>query len=162
MLDQFGEPEHVFGPNLRFRVVAAICAISIVGAGVFFFLLGAAGNRLLLADWVSGKLAVPMVTVGTVVLIGTRLVPLNWIFVCPKGVIRTRDAAWDGISWTDVDRFEDTTGTYKAVTTRQYRLLLKGGGEWGFLADYISEYDSLIQALQQKVGCAHGARPSPG
>jgi len=157
LLARFGDPEHVFGPNVRFRVVAALCGVVLVVMGVLFFLLGleVVGAKLPLSDWVSGKLAIPLVAFGAIVLIGTRLVPLNWVFVCPEGLIRTRGAAWDSISWAEVDRFEDTTLTHKhgnvAVTTRQCRIVLKGGAEWGFLADYIAEYGRLPEVLRRKV-----------
>src|SRR5437016_6305015 len=85
LLARFGEPEHVFGPNVRFRILAAVCGIILLVMGVLFFLmgLGAGGARLPLADWVSGRLAIPLVVLGAVVLLGPRLVPLNWVFVCP-------------------------------------------------------------------------------
>ena len=153
LLNAFGEPEQVFGPNLRFRVIAAVCGGVLVAMGVFFFLLGmgAAGAGLPLSDWVSGKLTAPLVGFGVILLIGTRLVPLSGVFVCPRGLIRTRGDAWDGIHWAEVDRFEDATLTHKAVTTRQCRLVLKNGAEWGFLADHIAEYGKLTEVLRRKV-----------
>jgi hypothetical protein len=153
LTSRFGAPELVFGPNLRFRVVAAVCGLICVVMGAVLFLMGrgAGGARLPLADWVSGKLVIPLVIVGVVVLLGTRLVPLNWVFVCPGGVVRTRGAAWDGIGWDEVERFEDATLGHEGIAIRQCRLVLAGGGEWGFLSDYIADYPRLVEALARKV-----------
>jgi hypothetical protein len=41
--------------------------------------------------------------------------------------------------------------THKAVAIRQCRIVLKGGTEWGFLADYIAEYGRLTEVLRRKV-----------
>jgi hypothetical protein len=131
--------------------------------GVFFFLLGlgAGGARLPLADWVSARLAVPLVVLGVVVLLGTRLVPLKWVFVCPRGLVRTRGDAWDGLEWAEAMRFEDASLTHKGVTTRQCRIITKDGKEWGFLDDYIAGYGRLTEILRQRVGEA-GVRESEG
>jgi hypothetical protein len=154
LLTQFGEPEHVFGPNVRFRLLATLCGIILVGMGILFFVmgLGAGGARLPLADWVSARLAVPLVVLGGVVVLFTRLVPLNWVFVCPRGILRTRGDAWSSMEWTDAERFENASLTHRGVTARQCRIVRKDGTEWGFLADYISEYPRLTQVLQQRVG----------
>ena len=154
MLDRFGVPEEVFGPNLRFRVVAAFCGVVLVLMGVLFFLAGLGGGdgRLPLGGWVGAKLAAPLLVLGAVVMIGARLVPRNWVFVCPRGVVRTRGAIWEGVGWAEVERFEDATLTGQMVALRQCRLVLKGGGEWGFLADYVAEYGRLAEALRRKVG----------
>jgi hypothetical protein len=150
---RFGEPELVFGPNMRFRVVASLCGLIFVVMSVILFLmgLGARGLQLPLADWVSGQLAVPLVILGVVILIGTRLVPLNWVFLCPGGVIRTRGDASEGIGWAEVERFEDATVCQKGVTIRQCRLVLKDGRECGFLADNLVDYPRLAEALSRKV-----------
>ena len=39
LLARFGDPEHVFGPNVRFRVIAAVCGGVFVVMGVIFLLL---------------------------------------------------------------------------------------------------------------------------
>jgi hypothetical protein len=158
LLTRLGEPEHVFGPNVRFRVVATVCGVILLVMGVFFFLLGlgAGGARLPLGDWVSARLAVPLVVLGAVVLIGTRLVPLNWVFVCPRGLVRTRGDAWDGLEWAEAERFEDASLTHRGVTSWQCRILTKDGKEWGFLADYIAGYGRLTEILRQRVGESGG------
>jgi hypothetical protein len=153
LLDQFGEPEHAFGPNMRLHVVAAICGSVLVVMGVLFLLIGlaAGGAKFPLNDLVSVKIGVALIFLGAVFLVGIRLVPRNWVFVCPRGLIRTRGTAWDGVGWTDVERFEDATLTHKGLTARQCRIVLKGGTEWGFLADYIADYRRLTEVLRQRV-----------
>lgn len=153
--ERFGKPEHVFGPNLRVRIIGAFCAVIFVIMGVTVFLLGLAGVPL--GASVSRLLAVPLVVLGAVVLVGTRLVPLNWVFVYPRGLVRTRGDAWDCLDWTEVERFEDATLTHKAVTMRQCRIVLKERAEWGFLADYIAEYGRLTDVLSRKVDDVHRA-----
>jgi hypothetical protein len=148
LLGQFGDPEHVFGPNLRFRVVAAACGVILLVMGITFFLLGLAGVPL--SDWVSGQLAVPLAALGAVVLIGTRLVPLHWVFVCPRGLLRRR-GTWESVGWAEVERFEDVTLGRKGVTVRQCRIVTTGGAEWGFLADQTAEYDQLAGVLRRKI-----------
>lgn len=152
LLARFGEPEHVFGPNVRFRILAAVCGTILVGMGILFFLIGvgAGGAKLPLGDWVSGRLAVPLVVLGAVVFLGTRLVPLNWVFVCPQGLVRTRGDAWDGMEWTEMERFENAPLTHKGVTARQCRVVRKDGTEWGFLADYVAGYRRLTEVLRQR------------
>ncbi|MBS0203927.1 MAG: hypothetical protein JSS49_13565 [Planctomycetes bacterium] len=153
LTSRFGEPELVFGPNVRFRIGAAACGFIFVVVGAFFYLMGwgAGGAQLPLANWVSGKLAIPLVVLGVVILLGMRLVPLNWVFVCPGGVIRTRGTAWDGIGWTEVERFEDATLVDKSIAIRKCRLVLSNGSEWGFLADYVAEYPQLATTLSRRV-----------
>jgi hypothetical protein len=150
---------------VRFRVVAAICGIVLVAMGILFLLLrlGSGGAALPLSDGVSGKLAIPLMVVGAVVLIGVRLVPLNWVFVCPHGLIRTQGTAWAGVGWADVARFEDATLSHRAVTMRQCRIVLKDGAEWGFLAEYVAEYGRLTECcggrLTSGVSPRRPARP---
>jgi hypothetical protein len=148
LLDRFGKPEHVFGPNRRFRVSAAACGVVFLVMGVTFFLLGRSGIPL--ADGASGLLTVPLLALGGVVLIGTVRGPRNWVFVCPGGLLRTLGSAWHSVGWTEVMRFEDATWTHKMVTTRSCRILLKGGAEWGFMADSFGEYNRLMEVLRRK------------
>jgi hypothetical protein len=131
--------------------------------GALFFLMGVGvgGARLPLADWVSGRLAVPLVVLGTVVLLGTRLVPLNWVFVCPHGLVRTRGDAWDGMEWAEMERFENAPLTHKGVTARQCRIVRKDGTEWGFLADYVADYRRLTEVLRQRADQLGGREPEP-
>ena len=131
----------------------------LLSAVLFVMGLVAGGAQLPLAGWVSAKLTIPLAALGVVILIATRLVPLNWVFVCPDGVIRTRGEAWDGIRWVEVERFEDATLGQKGVTLRQCRLVLSDGREWGFLADYVADYPRLAEALSRKVSEHVATRP---
>jgi hypothetical protein len=36
LVQQFGEPEHAFGPNMRFRIVSVICGIVMIAMAVVF------------------------------------------------------------------------------------------------------------------------------
>jgi hypothetical protein len=159
LVTRFGEPELVFGPNVRFRVVSVACALVFVVMGVVLFVLGI-GPGLPLAGWAADKLAVPLVVLGAAILVGTRLVPCGWVYICPGGVIRARGAVWDSIGWAEVDRFEDATLSQGRVTFRQCRLVLRGGGEWGFLADHVAEYDRLAEVLRQRVTKRDSAQPT--
>jgi hypothetical protein len=161
ILARFGEPEHVFGPNVQFRIIAAVCGVILLTMGVLFFLMGLpiGGARLPLADGVSSMLTVPLVALGAVVLLGTRLVPLNWVFVCPKGLVRTRGDAWDGLKWIEIERFEKADLAHQGITARQCRIVKKDGTEWGFQADYVAEYRRLTEVLRQKVSALRSHPP---
>src|SRR5262249_23128514 len=147
--DRFGDPERVFGPNLRFRIVAAGVGVVFVVLGVIFFVLGMA--RVPLSEWVSAKLSVPMVAFGLLLLIGSRLVPLHWVFVCPRGLLGRRGDIWDHVAWSEVQRFEDATLGRNGVTIRQCRIVTIAGTEWGFLADQMADYRVLVEVLRRKV-----------
>jgi hypothetical protein len=160
--DRFGNPEHVFGPNLRFRIVAGGIGIVLVVLGIIYFLMAMAGVPL--GAWVSAKLTVPMMALGVILLIGTRLVPVHWVFVCPRGLLRRRGDIWDHVGWSEVERFEDATLGQKGVTIRQCRIITTAGAEWGFLADHIADYGRLAELLRHKVDeCRKPASaPDPG
>ncbi len=149
LLSRFGAPERVYGPNLRFRIISAVCGLVLVGAGVALLLEKIAG--LPLGDLVSDKLSAMMIAVGAVIIVGSRLVPLHWVFICPGGLIRKRGGAWDNVAWTDVARFEDATLDKKTATVRQFRIVTAAGEEWGFLADQITDYESLHAELQRRI-----------
>ncbi|MFL5243122.1 MAG: hypothetical protein ACJ8FY_13530 [Gemmataceae bacterium] len=76
--------------------------------------------------------------------------PLDWVFVCPQGLVRSHGDVWDSVHWTDVERFEDATLSHKAVTMRQCRIVLKAGAHWGFLANSIADYGRLTKLLFRK------------
>lgn len=149
LLDRFGEPEHVFAPNIKFRAVTGVCGVVLLVVGVTVLLLDKAGVAL--ADVVSGMLAVPMVALGAGVLVWGRRVPLHWVFVCPRGLLRRRGEIWDRVDWAEVERFEETTLTQKRVTFHQCRIVTTGGNEWGFMADQTAEYERLAGLLKRKV-----------
>jgi hypothetical protein len=145
--------EHFFGPKMQLRVVGGICGVIllVIGGGFLLVQLSVVGGRLPLRDEVSGMLAVPLTALGGLLLIGTRLAPLNWVFICQGGVIRKRGAVWESLPWAEVERFEDATLGRQGVIFRQCRLVLKNGREWGFLADHVTAYRQLAEVLRQKV-----------
>ena len=161
LVDQFGEPEEVFGPNRRFRALSAIVGTLLVALGLAFFMAGGGafqGGRPpggLMYMLLGGSLML----VGAAAVILPRRVPQTWVFVCPGGLVRARGADWDDVGWADVVRFEDATSASRAVTVRQCRIVLKGGGEWGFLADYVADYRRLADLLRRKM---NDGNPAPG
>jgi hypothetical protein len=161
LLDRFGEPECVFGPNMRFRVASVLLGALLLLLGLGFFLYGvvarvaqapARGSEGVLLLLGGGLMAV-----GAAAAVFPRSVPLNWVFVCPDGLVRTRGADWDAVAWADVSRFEDASLSGGAVATRQCRIVTTAGAEWGFLADGVAEYGRLAAVLRRKVE----ERPTP-
>jgi hypothetical protein len=65
-------------------------------------------------------------------------------------------ASWEGIGWAEVARFEDATLDPGLATTRQCRIVTRGGAEWGFLADYVAQYGRLTEVLRRKVDESRG------
>ena len=149
LLERCGEPERVFAPNAKFRIVSSMCGIILLVVGSAFILLDKLGMPL--SDFVSGNLAVPMLALGAALLIGARLVPLHWVFVSPRGLLRRRGDTWEHVDWADVARFEDATLGHKGITFQQCRIVTTSGQEWGFLADQTAEYSELAAVLRQKV-----------
>ena len=156
LLDQMGDPEQVFGPNVRLRVVAVVCGAILIAMGVIFLLLGvgALGPDLPLHDKAGRTMGLCLTMLGMGFLVIARTSPLPWVLVCPRGLIRTRGAEWVGIAWADVERFEDASLSRGAVTATQCRLVLRDGTEAGFVADFLADYRGLSDALQQKVGAS--------
>jgi hypothetical protein len=148
---QFGEPEDVFGPNLRFRVVSVICGIVLIGMAIIYVVMSIGPNPVPLAGGVSSMLTVGLLVLGAFCIAAPRIVPTSWIFICPRGIIRARGSNWDAIGWDEIARFEDATLKSGITTIRQCRLVLKKGGEWGFLADWIGDYRKLTQVLRTKL-----------
>src|SRR5262245_27304901 len=101
-----------------------------------------------------------LMAVGAAAVVFPRSVPLNWVFVCPGGLVRTRGADWDAVAWADVARFEDASLSGGVVTTRQCRIVTTAGAEWGFLADWVAEYGRLAAVLRRKVEERPTADPS--
>jgi hypothetical protein len=90
-------------------------------------------------------------TCGVVAVVFPRQVPPRWVFVCPRGLVRARGADWEAVEWSEVVRVEDATLSTGVVTSRQCRVVLAGGGEWGFLADYVGDYQRLTGVLRRKM-----------
>jgi hypothetical protein len=151
LLSRFGEPEHVFGPNMRFRIVSVVCGIVMIAMAVVYVLMSMGPNPVPLAGGVSDLLTFGLIVLGGFCIVAPRIVPANWVFICPRGVIRTRGANWDGLGWEQVGRFEDATLRTDNTTMRQCRLVLKDGSEWGFIADWIGDYRRLTEVLNRKV-----------
>jgi hypothetical protein len=151
LVNQFGEPEDTFGPNLRFRVASTILGAVLVLLGLAFFVNGAAvvagqgqpGGPLYLL------LGGGLMAVGAAAVALPWRVARTWVFVCPRGLVRARGSEWDAVGWEEVARFEDATLADRAV--QQCRVVLKGGGEWGFLAEYVADYHRLGEVLRRKV-----------
>jgi hypothetical protein len=151
LLAKFGEPESAFGPNMRFRIVSVICGIMLIAMAVVYVLMSIGPNPLPLAGGVSHLLTFGLIVLGGFCIVAPRIVSANWVFVCPRGVVRTRGAIWEGLEWDRVARFEDATLKSGITTMRQCRLVLHDGSEWGFIADWIGDYRRLAEVMRQKV-----------
>jgi hypothetical protein len=151
LLSQFGEPEDIFGPNFKVPIIAAVCGVILLITSLVFFLLGLAGVSVVGLARTTMAAAAPLAASGFFALQGIRHFPLHWLFVCPNGLVRRRENAWDTLSWADVERFEDATVRHKMVTVRQCRIVTTSGAEWGFLAHRWAEYDRLSEVLQRKI-----------
>jgi hypothetical protein len=158
VLDQLGEPEHVFGPNVRLLILGTVCGAALIVVGIYLLLLAGsvAGGRLPLNNWLGGRVAGPsgigLIVFGVFFIVGMRMWPTGWLFVCPRGLARSRGNAWSILLWTEIDRLEDATITSEfGISHRQSRLVLKDGGEWGFIADSIDRYVRLLHVLKSKL-----------
>lgn len=153
LLDRLGAPEHVFGPNRRFRAASASVGSGLILLGVVFCLAwvaalpAGAGPRGPLYLLLGGGLIV----CGLAAVVLPRQVPLTWVFICPRGLVRARGEIWEAVEWAEMVRVEDVT-LPAGATVRQCRVVLAGGGEWGFLADYVADCGRLAEVLRQKVG----------
>jgi hypothetical protein len=97
---------------------------------------------------------------GAAAAVLPRHVPRTWVLACPRGLVRARGADRDALSGAKVARFEDAPLSAGAATTRQCRIVRSGGGEWGFLADYVAGYRLLAEVLRRK-GVGRDASPGP-
>jgi hypothetical protein len=145
---QFGEVEYAFGPNVRIRGAATLLGLIFTGIGVLILMLKVAGGMP--GGWGETKYLVVMLVFGVAIIFGSRTMPMNWVFVCDRGIVRTRGSAWDGVDWGSIERFEDASMTHKGLAIRQCRIVLKDGSEWGFIADNIAEYSRLGAMLKHK------------
>src|SRR5262245_37970198 len=152
LLARLGAPEHTFAPNRRFRTASTIVGLILVVLGIIFCLSwaanipagGAAGGKLNIL------LGGGLLLCGFVAIFGPRQVPPTWVFVCPQGLVRVRGADWEAVDWAKVLRFEEISASSR-VKVRQCRVVLADGTEWGFLADYIADFQKLTEALGRKM-----------
>jgi hypothetical protein len=155
LLERYGEPEHVFGPNMRFRVASGLLGAFLFLLGLAFLILGFAAQGAQKMDRGTSKawtfLALLLMTMGTAAIVLPRSVPLNWVFVCPRGLVRTLGADWNAVAWADVSRFEDASLSHRMVAIQQCRIITTAGEEWGFLANNVAGYERLAAILRQKV-----------
>jgi hypothetical protein len=156
LLDKFGEPEHVFGPNMPFRIKSAVVGACVLILGFGFLLYGMMAKLAgVPGAWdyslVYMLLGGGLMTVGAAAIILPWRVPLKWLFSCPQGLVRTSGDNWDAVEWADVARFQELDVSGRAVTIRQCRIITTSGTEWGFLADYVADYDRLKEVLRTKV-----------
>jgi hypothetical protein len=147
---QFGEIEHAFSPNVRNRRLATLIGLMLTALGVTLLILKV--GDLMPGGWGENKFIAFMLVLGGAIIVGARLLPMDWVFVCSRGLVRTRGSAWEGIEWSDIDRFEDASMTHRGIAIRQCRLMLKDGSEWGFIADNFAEYGRMTEMLRQKTG----------
>ncbi|OWK45612.1 hypothetical protein [Fimbriiglobus ruber] len=150
--ERLGRPEDVFGPNWRFLTSSTIAGAGLVLLGVVFCSVWAASVPRGRAP--EGPLYLllggGLMTCGLAAVVLPRQVPPTWIFVCPRGLVRVRVEDWRVIEWAEVIRFEDAA-LPAGVQVRQCRLVLAGGGEWGFLANSVADYPRLTEVLRRKV-----------
>jgi hypothetical protein len=152
LLQQFGEPEHCFGPNMRFRLWSLILGVVLLLLGLYFVVASMLpGDNIPLKGILDVKLSAGLLALGTAAIVLPWMLPLNWVIVCPRGLLRTRGKTWDSVAWTDVARFEGADLSGKVVTVRQCRIYTKAGIEWGFIADWIGDYERLVEVLRAKV-----------
>src|SRR4051812_32276512 len=109
LLDRFGAPDEAFGPNMRFRVASVLLGALLLLLGLAFFVIGVLGPaaRGPGAGGILRLLATGLIAVGGAAVVLPIRVPRNWVFVCPRGLVRTRGAEWDGLGWAEVARFEE-------------------------------------------------------
>jgi hypothetical protein len=153
LLARFGEPEHVFGPNLRFRVMATVLGGILLLLGVYFSLLQVRilGRGVPLSDSVGESIAAGLLLFAVLLIGGISLKKSTWIFVCPSGLLRTEQRDWDTVAWSDVARYEEVTFSGGFGSNRTCRIVLKSGETWKIVPDYTRDYPRLMEVLQQRL-----------
>jgi hypothetical protein len=151
LLERFGEPEHAFGPNMRFRTKACILGSMLILIGVSFLIFGFLDKDA--QRFGRGGAAVMFLLGGCVLFMGGVSVyyPLrlsrDWIFVCPRGLVRYLNHDWETLDWSNALRFEDVS----LPQVRQCRIDTADGSKWGFIADLIADYKRLTEVLAEKL-----------
>lgn len=151
LLERFGEPEHVFGSNVQYRKQSVILGSLLLLVGATFLVFGfldrdaqnfGKGGGALMAILASGLLAM-----GFVAVYYPLRAPRNWLFVCPRGLIRYLNRDWDTLPWSDAVRFEDVS----LPLVRQFKIVVANGPEWGFISYWFADYRRLTEVLREKV-----------
>jgi hypothetical protein len=149
LIAEFGDPEQAFGPNRRTRIgFVVVGGLLLVFGGLLY---AAWICKVPVGQWFSTWVATAMAVGGAVVLYGAWKLPANWVFVCPRGLVRKRGTRWEGRGWSEAVRFEDATLGNRGSGIRQSRLVWNFGHEWGFLADTVADYDRLVESVRGKV-----------
>jgi hypothetical protein len=157
LLARLGEPEGVFGPNRRYRTASTVVGIGLVALGLAFVVLGVAAQiGRLPGHQFYYFLGLGMMILGALTVKVPRQAPPTWVFVCPWGAARVRGGEWESVEWVGVIRFEDADLAHRGLTIRQCRLVLVGGGEWGFLADNVADFRRLSELLREKLAVQDG------
>lgn len=157
-----GQPEEVFGPNMRFRRASILLGAGLLLLGVGFlawFLFPGIGPAVGGFRDILRWLAAGLVALGGAAIFYPLSLRYDWVYVCPGGLIRTRGVHWDAVAWGDIRRFDDCTLNAKGVTARQCRVVTATGEEWGFLADWVADYDRLMVTLREKLSAHPGVSP---
>ena len=156
LLAQYGEAEEAFGPNMRFRRASLVLGAFLLLLGVGFFVFGVAA----LVQRAKGSYeavlfsGLCLMTMGGVAIGFALSGARNWVFVCPRGLVRTfgRDwIKWEGVGWADVLRVEDVNSSHGLATMRRCRIVAADGAQWDFLADLVAHYGRLVAVLRRKV-----------
>ncbi|HSQ54782.1 MAG TPA: hypothetical protein VLM40_03475 [Gemmata sp.] len=152
LLGRTGAPEDVFGPNRRFRTASTLLGGGLMLLGIGLSLVWAAGiaNGGPPGSSLYLLLGGGLIGIGAVAVVLPRQVPTTWVFICPRGLVRVRGADWEAVEWAEVVRVEDAS-LPAGETIRQCRVLLVGGREWGFLAEYVADCGRLIEVLRRKM-----------
>lgn len=151
LVERFGEPEHAFGPNMRFRKQSIVLGSMLILIGAAFMIFGFLDRDA--QKFGRGGGAVMALLGGGLLLMGWVAVyfplrmPRDWVYVCPRGLIRNLNHDWESLTWTDAVRFEDVS----LPQIRQCQIVTADGSNWGFIADRIADYRRLTEVLGEKM-----------
>jgi hypothetical protein len=154
LFNQFGVPDRVWGPNLRFRIATVLLGSLLVLLGLLFVVGGLASKlanpQTRGSEGIMFLLGAGLLAVGIAAINFHFSTPLNWVFVFPGGIVRKLGHDWESLVWGEVLRFEDVSFAGTA-TVRQCRIIAIDGTEWGFLANLYEDYGSLKSILREKM-----------
>lgn len=154
-LDRYGEPEDAFGPNRRFRIASILLGSLLCLLGLAFLTFGVLGKVAPAqrggSEGILMLLGGGLLTIGAASVLFPMSVPLNWVFVCPGGLIRARGEEWDAVGWSDVAGFQVANVSSGSASIRQCSILTVDGAEWGFQANWLANYGMLVALLRRKL-----------